>query len=247
MPLFLLKSILSLGIVLLTVVSMFTMFEYLGREEKRFNPDVLRRIHKVNGVLYVLLFLYIAYLCLGYLRSTKVELGARPAFHSVFALTVVFLLCLKVLFVRVYRKFYGQVRMLGLLIALVTLAMVGLSGGYYLLIGKPAPPRPEMAAGEIPPPEEAVFVLRIDPESIGRGRELYEEKCSFCHYPDSHEALTGPGHKGILKNPHLPASGRSATPENILRQLRDPLERMPSFAYLSDDEAADIIAFLNTL
>jgi mono/diheme cytochrome c family protein len=57
----------------------------------------------------------------------------------------------------------------------------------------------------------------------------------------------GPGLKGLLKNPTLPISKHPATAESIRFQLRQPTGRMPSFAYLSEDEMGDLIAYLNTL
>jgi len=41
-------------------------------------------------------------------------------------------------------------------------------------------------------------------------------------------------------------SGRSATPENLYRQLRQPYKNMPSFAQkLTDEDVFDLIAFLS--
>ncbi len=89
--------------------------------------------------------------------------------------------------------------------------------------------------------------LRTDAESISRGKELFNSKCSFCHYPNSTQTVVGPGLKEILKRDKLPASKRPATPENIMRQLKEPYKDMPSFSYLSDEEIENIIAYLNTL
>jgi hypothetical protein len=233
-------------IVFFSLVAMFSMFEFLGREERMCDPEILRKIHRINGFLFILLFLYVAYLCIGYLKSTKVELSARAAIHSVLALTVAILLFVKVLFVRVYRKYYGQAKVLGLVIAILSLLMAGVSGGYYFVVGKPVTVKPKETVTKTVE-EKVGFVLRTDHDSVERGKMLYEDKCSFCHDPYSYETLTGPGHKDILKNPTLPVSGRQATPENILRQLRNPFERMPSFAYLSGEELSAIVAFLNTL
>jgi len=91
------------------------------------------------------------------------------------------------------------------------------------------------------------MVIKTDQESINKGKELYESKCYFCHDAYSTKWGVGPGHKGILKNPLLPASGKPATPENIVNQLRNPYKDMPSFSYLSDEDIQNIIAFLNTL
>ena len=89
--------------------------------------------------------------------------------------------------------------------------------------------------------------VQTAPESVGKGKDLFDAKCKFCHSAFSTETLVGQGLKGILKKNKLPASRRPATAENIIRQFKKPFSRMPSFEYLTDEEIADLIAFLNTL
>ena len=93
----------------------------------------LKLLHRVNGIIYIILFLYLSYLCIDFIDGTKVELSSRATFHSVFSLTIITLLTVKISFIRVYKQFYGQARVLGLVIALTTFGMVGTSGIYYLL------------------------------------------------------------------------------------------------------------------
>ncbi|MFV1976514.1 MAG: cytochrome c, partial [Candidatus Scalindua sp.] len=164
---------------------------------------------------------------------------------------------LKIAIIRAYRQYYNKVQTIGLLIALVTFGMFGTSGGYYLLVtgfgtditfdkimqykkkGTPKIVEKKDAGIKI--------VIKTDPESIGRGKNRFDAKCSFCHDAYSTDTIVGPGLKGVIKNPELPVSKRPATPENVKRQLRQPFNRMPSFEHLSEEEVADIIAFLNTL
>ncbi len=249
MPIFLIKSFLSLMLLLLTLLAMFTMFEVLGRTEKRFNVTTLMKIHRLNGKIYFALYLIIAYFCLDFILETKTDLSPRATFHGVFALAVIVLLLLKVSFVRIYRQFYGYVKTLGILIALITFGMVGTSGGYYLLITKFGTDVifKKIVNEKKRVSKETMIILKTDSESIRKGKELYDSKCFFCHNPDSTNKIIGPGHKGILKNPVLPVSKRPATPENIVNQLRNPYKDMPSFSYLSDTEVQNIIAYLNTL
>jgi hypothetical protein len=219
---------------------MFTMFEIFGRETQKYDIHKLKKGHRLNGILYVLLFGIISYFCLDYINVTKVELSARAALHAAFAISALSILLVKILLVRRYRKFYEHVKVLGIAVVLLTFAMAGMSGGYYFLAGE--------AMGKLPATtEEPKLELRTDVKSIERGKDLYESKCYLCHDPYSNETITGPGHKGILKNPVLPVSGKPATPENIAGQLMNPYKQMPSFDYLSVDDRSDIIAFLNTL
>ncbi len=94
---------------------------------------------------------------------------------------------------------------------------------------------------------ETRFTVRTDAEAVSRGEDLFEARCSQCHFHDTTWTLVGPGLQGVLKNPYLPVSKRAASPEAVLKQLRNPYKDMPSFGYLTDDEAENIIAYLNTL
>lgn len=249
MPVFLVKSFLSFGVLVFTLFAMYTMFEVFGRTEKRRDPERFKRLHRINGVLFIILYLVIAYLCLDYLLRTRAEPSPRAALHGVLALTVIFLLGLKISYIRVYRAYYNHAKVLGVVVALAALGMFATSAGYYLLVTKfgtrvEEKARPEKAPA---PAEMEKIEVPTDQASIEAGRALYEEKCSFCHDPHSRETIVGPGHKGLLKRQRLPASGRPATPENVARQLRSPYDKMPSFSYLSDGQVRELLAYLNTL
>ncbi|MEW6109536.1 MAG: cytochrome c [Nitrospirota bacterium] len=250
MPIFLLKSILSLFMLLLVFIAMFTMFEVFGRSDKKYSIEKLKKIHRTNGIIYILLFFVIAYFCFDFIFKTKAEPSARAAFHGVFAITVIVLLFFKISFVEIYRQFYGKVQTIGLFVAFISFLMIGTSAGYFLLITKFGTDR---SSGKIGDQKKEVIMekekiaVRTGAENIKKGKELYESKCYFCHDAYSRDTIVGPSHKGILKNPLLPISRKPATPENIANQIRNPYKDMPSFSYLSDEQVQDIIAFLNTL
>jgi mono/diheme cytochrome c family protein len=250
MHIFLIKSLLSLGLLAVSLVSIITMFEMFGRQERKFDPGMLRKVHRLSGLVFFLLSLGIAYICLDFLVKTKAELSPRAALHAVFALAVFFLLCLKIIFNRVYRQFYSHLQTMGLILAFTSLAMIETSAGYFLVVSKfgreiPVPRAAEQRKDA--DQEKSKIPAKTDPQSIAKGKELYESKCTFCHDPFSNTTLTGPGHKGILINPLLPVSKKAANRENIVNQLRTPYKDMPSFSYLSDDEVQNIVAYLNTL
>jgi len=94
--------------------------------------------------------------------------------------------------------------------------------------------------------------VRVDQESIGKGKVLFERLCTHCHNtasspPKGNVKMRAPGLKGILKEDVLPFSKKPATARNILNQLNKSFDKMPSFHFLSEDEKLNIIAFLNTL
>lgn len=244
------KSLLSLVIIILTFIAMFTMYEIFGRREKRFNVEKLKKAHKINGAIFVLLYFVIAFLCINFIVKTNTVPSTRALLHAFFAIAVAVVFAIKVIILGIYRQYYRKVKILGILIVLLTFGMVGTSGIYYLIVtgfGKKS-----VASAPLELTKERVrtpsyFVVRTDAESIAKGKELYETKCYFCHDAYSYDAGVGPGHKAILKNPLLPVSKRPATPDNIANQVRHPYKDMPSFSYLSDTEIQNIIAFLNTL
>ncbi len=256
MSIFFIKSILSFVLLFLTILSMFTMFEVLGRSNRKYNIDTLKGMHKITGYVFMLLFLVIAYFCLHYIISSKTELSSRASLHSFLAITIFVLFGIKLSFIKAYRQFYEHVKNIGLIIAVLTFGLVSSSGGYYLLVSEFGTDRSfETFAQNIKGDETEEnndkkvrgIIVKTDAESIARGKNLFESRCGFCHDPDNTETKVGPGLKGILDNPGLPVSKYPAVPENIIKQLRQPFDRMPSFDYLSDEEVSDILAFLNTL
>ena len=113
---------------------MFIMFELFGRSKVRFNAATLKRIHRVNGIIFILLYFFIAYFCIGYIISGKEDLSPRVTFHAVFALSVIILLFLKISFIRFYREFFEKVLTLGPMVALLAFGMMATSGAYYFLV-----------------------------------------------------------------------------------------------------------------
>jgi cytochrome c len=253
MPLFLYKSILTIPLFVLMLIALFTMFEIYGRTEKRFDAGVLRLVHRINGFFFLALFLYLGFVCLQFVVDTRTDMTPRATFHAVFALAALALIMFKILVVHLYREFYAKLPVAGLLIALFTFVAIATSAGYYLsvtsfgkerrvadVIEKRSPaPAGKKDAPELPP--------KTDLESISAGKGLYQTKCAACHKADTTQTLVGPGLKNILKGKELPASKRPATPRVIVEQLRNPYLLMPSFSYLTEEETANLVAYLDTL
>jgi len=218
--------------IVAAIIAMFTMFEIFGRSRQKYDSAKLKFIHRINGGIYFILFLFIAYYCLNFIISSKVELSSRATLHSIFALAILLLFGIKISFIRIYRQFYGQARILGILIALITFGMVATSGIYYLLVSefgrhdsfdKIMESKIDGSTEKVERQDNEIkIVVRTDSESINRGKTLFEGNCSFCHDPYSTKTMVGPGLMSILKNPTLPVSKKPATPENIVEQLMNP-------------------------
>jgi mono/diheme cytochrome c family protein len=254
---FFIKSLLSLGLLLGAGLSMYTMFEIFGRGTSAVSAGHFKKLHKVSGYVYVLLFVLVSYLCIGFMMASKAEPSPRAALHVVLAWSIIVLFILKVLFVRVYRQFYAQARTIGMVMGVMSFALVGITGGFYLAVTGFGKDRSsdKSAFYELKGPLLRVFgtgaprftAIRTDRLSIERGRTLFLSRCSSCHDPLSTNTVVGPGLKGLFRNPALPVSKNPATAESVRFQLRQPMGRMPSFAYLSEEEMNDLIAYLNTL
>lgn len=134
MPIELIKSMLSTLMVAIALVQMFIMFELFGRDPVRYKAATLKRFHRINGIMFILLYFVIAFFCVGYIISTKSEPSPRVTFHAVFALSVIILLFLKISFIRFYRQFYAKILTLGPLVAIISFGMMATSGGYYFLV-----------------------------------------------------------------------------------------------------------------
>lgn len=231
---FLPKSILALVLTGLAVLNLVVMLELLGRmEEKRFDPKKLRLIHRVSGYLFILLFLFISYFCIKIMRGMGQDPPARAALHGIFAVATFFLLCLKITFVRFYKKYYSMAVPMGLGVFILILTTTATSAGYYFTMRG-----------------VSSFQITTDvQEGLARegGRLFNEKACADCHYADSTDTKIGPGLKGLFKRDTLPISGWAVTEDNIRKQLKTPSRAMPSFASLPEEEVKAVLAFLKTL
>lgn len=236
-----LKVLISILFLASTLIAVLTMFEVLGRKEQRFNAEKLARVHRVNGILFFFIFLALALMGMTYIVLTKGELSPRAAFHVMLAHGVLFLLLFKLAVIKTYRQFYARVPTLGIVIAFLALGTVASSAGYYVLSRIPLSrvPVQTTATGQEEGAPQAPSALK--------GKELFQAQCSRCHDPGNDAAPGSMGMKGILRIPALPATGRPATAENIVLQLRTPYKGMPPFPHLTEDELKDLIHYMKQL
>lgn len=79
-----------------------------------------------------------------------------------------------------------------------------------------------------------------------KGKAVFEQ-CAICHNADSDEKKVGPGLKGLFKRAKL-NSGKKVTEDNILARINEGGGGMPAYGeMLSEQEKADVIAYLKTL
>lgn len=71
--------------------------------------------------------------------------------------------------------------------------------------------------------------------------------CAGCHYANSEKGLNGPGLEGLFRKPYLP-SGGVANDSRVTAVIVRGRNMMPALGNtLSDQELADLLAYLHTL
>jgi cytochrome c len=79
-----------------------------------------------------------------------------------------------------------------------------------------------------------------------KGKEVFDQ-CAVCHNTDTDEKKIGPSLKGLFKHDKL-KNGKAVTVDNVKAMINSGGNGMPSYAdLLSEQEKADVIAYLKTL
>lgn len=236
-----LKLSLSIFLIILSLIASYTMFEIFGKPERRKNMDMLKKIHRINGRLFFVLFLVGAVACIYMLSQTKAELTPRATLHAFSALAIFLLFSLKIAFIKYYRQFYYYAKLLGVIVVLLTFNLLAFSTGYSLVTGMDDKnPSKDISQSQI--------VAKSKEGNADRGKKLFAELCASCHYIDKKDfKRAAPGLKGILTEKNLPVSKKPANAENIISQLKKPYKYMPPFNDLTDEQLADLIAYMKTL
>jgi cytochrome c2 len=234
---FFVKSILAIFFLVVAFISAISRLPFMGRTESKISSVSLTRIHKWSGFVFIGLFLVISYFCIRYVAFIGDKLSVRAVLHGFLALTLFAILSLKLSLVKFYRQFLKFVPQMGMTVFILSFEISLLSAGFFFLTRWWHPGMAKIQPSAISLSGEAQM-----------GKELFDNKCSFCHYADQSETKIGPGLKGVLKKETLPVSGRPATPENIVRQLQNPYRNMPSFQNsLSEEDIKHLLAYLKTL
>jgi mono/diheme cytochrome c family protein len=89
---------------------------------------------------------------------------------------------------------------------------------------------------------------KADPAAIARGKELFQQKCSTCHYDTSDAKKIGPGLKGLNKRGTFTVNNNKVTDENLKTWIENGDSLMPPFKdVIEDNQIKDVIAYVKTL
>jgi mono/diheme cytochrome c family protein len=84
--------------------------------------------------------------------------------------------------------------------------------------------------------------------AVGRGKTLFQQKCSICHYDTSAQKKIGPGLKGISKRGTFTVNGNKISDETLKNWIENGDQLMPPFKeVLEPGQIKDVIAYVKTL
>lgn len=152
----------------LAMVQVWLMLEVIGRQKPKFNPTVLSLIHRINGYLFVAIYVIMLYIMARKVIHSNAPLDAKAIIHWVLAISLLPILLVKILIVRFYPKAFDHALPMGVSILVISLALVSITGGYYFL---------KSATGK--------YISSFNPAAsyldVDVGRELVIQKCNKCH------------------------------------------------------------------
>jgi mono/diheme cytochrome c family protein len=87
-----------------------------------------------------------------------------------------------------------------------------------------------------------------DAAAAARGKEVFQQKCSTCHYDTSDAKKIGPGLKGIGKRGTFTVNSNRVTDETLKTWIENGDSLMPPFKdVIEDNQIKDVIAYVKTL
>ncbi|NUO78686.1 hypothetical protein HUU05_01295, partial [candidate division KSB1 bacterium] len=163
-----LTSTLGFLFVILAAVQVWLMLEVIGRERPRFNAKIMSVLHRWNGRLFLLVYFVLAFVMIQRLAQSSAPLEVRTIIHATLALSILPLLFVKILIVRYYPKAFNYVLPIGVVILAISLAFVGLMGGYYFI---------KKASGTY----VSTYNAQAGFLDVEVGRAIVIDKCNKCH------------------------------------------------------------------
>ena len=84
--------------------------------------------------------------------------------------------------------------------------------------------------------------------AVARGKTVFQQKCSVCHYDNSEQKKIGPGLKGLSKRGTFSVNGNKITDDSLKAWIENGDQLMPPFKdVLEAGQIKDVIAYVKTL
>lgn len=81
--------------------------------------------------------------------------------------------------------------------------------------------------------------------AVARGKTLFQQKCSVCHYDNSEQKKIGPGLKGLSKRGTFSVNGNKITDESLKAWIENGDQLMPPFKDVLDaGQVRDVIRYV---
>ncbi|HKM80277.1 MAG TPA: cytochrome c [Candidatus Acidoferrum sp.] len=105
-----------------------------------------------------------------------------------------------------------------------------------------------LVAGSALPGQEAGKTPGNNAATVARGKTLFQQKCSVCHYDTSDQKKIGPGLKGLSKRGTFSVNGNKITDETLKTWIENGDQLMPGLKDSLDvSQIKDVIAYVKTL
>jgi mono/diheme cytochrome c family protein len=99
-----------------------------------------------------------------------------------------------------------------------------------------------------PAPKKGAASSGANSAAAERGKEVFDKKCSVCHYADSDAKKIGPGLKGIGKRGTFTVNNNKVTDESLKTWIENGDTLMPPFKdVLEPAQVKDVVAYVKTL
>lgn len=164
------STILSSIFLVFGAIAVFTMLKHMGGSQDQ--KAVLVKIHRWAGwgfaVLFLMLFIFMVERAEEYWEASS----ARIALHVALAVASFFLLLVKVMIPRFFRRLSKHLFAIGVSLYLLGFTLVLITAGYYLI----------WKVREIPYISHAELPAHI--LDVELGKQLFIDECSTCHILD---------------------------------------------------------------
>lgn len=221
-------------------VAVLTMLSAMGRPEHTVRPAKLRAAHRISGYAFVAVMLVAAAMGAWYVRSVGDGVPTRGALHMTLALLLIGVVAIKVSVARYFRQFLKYMPAIGMVAFVLAFAVASLSAGFFVVT--------RSGVGRALQDSSPVAYEGARETDREPGARLFERHCAACHSLESGEEGIGPSLAGLFHRGSLASSGRAVTRASVAEQILEPAGSMPSFkGRLTDDEVADIVAYLEGL
>ena len=98
------------------------------------------------------------------------------------------------------------------------------------------------------PAKKSASSAAANPAAIARGKEVFDKKCTVCHYADSDSKKIGPGLKGIGKRGTFTVNNNKVTDETLKYWIENGDTMMPPFKeVLEPAQIKDVVAYVKSL